>query len=354
MMNLDWKKLEVLMAIPTPSGEEKEGQDYFNSIMSELDGLKKEFQDNMGNSVWSFGEGDKSILVSGHIDEICCIVGKIDDSGYITLNDHAGFDDRAYYASQMVILNDRSERINAEVCVPPIHVWWHADSTDLPRIHELKVSVGASSKEEVEKLGISVGNLAVFKRNIDMGLNGSKQIVGNALDDKVGVFMTYEIAKLITSHYKGVPPQDVTYVFASLVQEESGLRGAERVASEINPTISIDIDTTFCTEGADIDTERYGEVNLGKGAVIEFGQDKSRRLSKILSETAKTCSIPVQTHASKCDGTNTAAIQLRSQAETTLLSIPTISLHTPNEIVHKDDIESGIRVIFEAIKGGMI
>ena len=213
----------------------------------------------------------------------------------------------------------------------------------------MKVDVGAESKEEVEEMGISVGSPVVFKRNVYMNL-GKNRLTGNALDDKAGTYVTYEVLKYFKEHEAELP-KNITLIGLACTGEESGLRGAIMSSKNINPDISIDFDVTFANIGLFKDDE-YGKISLGKGPVIEYGQDKSRKLSDKLKEIAKENNIPYQVQVSRSGGTNTDEIQLMSRdCETTLISLPLSSMHTQNETMDWRDIKNSIELVIKYIKG---
>lgn len=331
---MNYTILENLLSITTPSSYENECLG-----LLEIPGWTECYSDKMKNKVLKFGNGPIKVLLSGHCDEICFAVNYITDEGYIVLSDFAGGDYKTLPGAQVVILSeDCKTKIPGVVCSQPIHAWWHGDNKDkAPEEKDLKVSIGAESKEEVNKLGIYPGCLVVFKRNINMDF-GPHQIHGNALDDKVGCFIVREVAKGLAKSDK------YTYYCAWTTQEESGLRGSKVLAKNLNADISIDLDVTIATDGdLGLAKEEYGEISLGKGPVIEFGQDKSRRIALDLIQTANTLGIKIQRGLAIAGGTNTSVLQTEAKdCETALISLPCLNLHTPNEICDKRDIENTI------------
>ena len=85
---------------------------------------------------------------------------------------------------------------------PAIHTRTPAEEpkTDL---HNLSIDVGASSKEEVEKMGIHVGTVATFDANF-MILN-DRYYVCRALDNRIGGYIIAQVAKKLTDNNKTLP-----------------------------------------------------------------------------------------------------------------------------------------------------
>jgi endoglucanase len=136
--------------------------------------------------------------------------------------------------------------------------------------------------------------------------------------------------------------QMYTVIGCACVGEESGLLGAHKAARQINPDISIDLDVLHAADTELYDKTKYGEIKLGEGPVITWGQDKSRRLNKILGSGG----IKTQDGAERIGGTNTKEFYLEgTDTETTLLSLPLLSMHTPIETMDWRDIEGAIELL---------
>lgn len=336
--------LHSLLSEPTPTSYEIGGTRLWDAYMEDL-GLKREYQDKIGNSGWSIGIGAQKVLISAHIDEIGMAVQGISDEGYITLTSLGGIDPKVLPGAQVMFLG--KNRVKGVFCKAPIHSECGDKKMDtVLKLKELRVSIGADSKEEVEKQGIEIGSLAVLSRNINVNF-GENKIHGNGLDDKIGVYIVSQVAKKIKEMSDIELRHKYTFVFLAGTQEEAGLRGLEVAARNINPDISIDIDVTPALDGeCGVDKSVWGDINLGKGCVIEYGPDKSRRIAEIMKEYAKSHDLPYQLGVSRAGGTNTSAIQMvSSNCETMLVSLPNINMHTQNEICDWRDITSAVEII---------
>lgn len=344
-MERDVKFLEDLLNAYSPSGYEKDAIKVWENKMTEL-GLTKTYSDNIGNSGFSIGAGPRKVMISGHIDEIAMIVGLIEEDGMIVLQNLAGVDKKVLPGAQLRVRNERGEWIPGIIHKAPVHVEGRGKDADaVCKIESLRMDIGADSKDEVEtEFDVHPGSLVVFERNINVNF-GQNKIVGNALDDKIAVYITAMVAKNLvkrTELYK-----DYTFYFVACTQEESGLRGATVAAHNINPDVSIDIDVTFATNGGIVSKSKYGDIKLGQGVVIEYGQDKSRRIAENMINIVKErTNLKIQRGVARCGGTNTDAIQLGAKdCETMLLSIPNLSMHTQNETCDWRDVESAIDLV---------
>lgn len=339
--------LKTLLKTSSPSGYEKEATEVFNKYCSEF--AKYEFTDKMGNSCWRIGRGEsKKIMISAHIDEIGMQVLYITDKGMIHFIPLGGIDVKTLLGSEVTI-HGKAGKISGVIGKKPIHCesYDERESTKI-KIEDLIIDIGCETKEEVLDL-LEIGSPITFSCQPLMEF-GKNKVVSKGLDDKIGIFIVMEVLEKL-SKLDPLALDGVAIYGVSNTQEEVGLRGAKVTSKRINPDISIDIDVTFATdEGRGIQPEKYGEVELGKGTIIQNGSDKSERLVRLMIDTAKEKNIPYQVISSRCGGTNTEAIQEGAfDCETALISIPNRNMHTQVEICDWRDIEASIDLITETI-----
>lgn len=337
--------LMELLNTPSPSGYERFGGiEVFKRYCRTLN-LKEEFTDAMGNCAFSIGNSDKSIMISGHIDEIGFQVSNITKEGMVNIVSLGGIDKKTLPGSIIEIIGNSGKIVKGIIGKKPIHIENSDERNEVTKLSDTLVDIGARSKEEAEEL-VSIGSVAVFERNLitEFGEHG---IMSKGLDDKIGVFITSLVmAKLKVNQNKNLLNTKI-YGVAN-TQEELGLRGATVTSKRINPTYSIDIDVTFANdEGRDIKDSIYGSIELGKGPVIEYGPDKSNAIINTMKRIAKTNNIPVQFAVSYAGGTNTDAIQLGGMnTETVHIAIPNRNMHTQVEVCDYRDIDAAIDLIY--------
>jgi endoglucanase len=279
-------------------------------------------------------------------------VGFITPEGYLVPRNMAGIDRKVLPGSEVIIVSSKKgTEIIGTIQKNPIHIEGSEEKLKdkVLDFSDLRIDIGAESKEEAQGL-VNIGDLIVLGRSINLE-HGENRFYGNSLDDKAGVFVVSEIMKNLMNSEKEDWKTKYTVIGLACTGEESGLLGAHRVAHNINPDISIDLDVTHACNTGQFDKTKYGEIYLGKGPVIEYGQDKSRRLNSILSGIAEKENIEVQKQVSRIGGTNTKAFYLEGgDTETTLISLPLTSMHTPIETMDYRDIEGTIKLLTETIK----
>ena len=309
-------------------------------------GVKQEFIDNANNFCCSKGNGPKKVMLSGHSDWIAFACVNITEHGFLKITNVGGSDRRTLMGANVVIVTEDCKHINGIVSIKPIHVIDRKERNIIDKYEDILVDIGCTNKDEVEQLGVEIGNPIYFNsNNVDVEFGPSKnQIVGTSLDDRIGLYITEEVMKLVTN-------KNVTLYAVANSQEEVGLRGAEISAARINPDISIDIDVCVSTEKEfNINKTAFGDVELGKGPVIMYGPDKNINICRELKSVGKTNNINYQVAVSHNGGTNTSAIQTRSfDCATALISIPNRNMHTQVEMCNWDDVNGAIELLTKYI-----
>ena len=341
--------LQKLVETPSPSGYEEKALDVFvNEVKTYFNG--EPVRDKFGNTYFTAGHGDIKILLSGHIDEVSAMVTAISDDGMISIAQAGGIDRKDLIASNVILLTDDFSTVNGVVIKMPIHIEHGEEKLDkVNKFEELRVDVGAESKDEVRKLGIHPGTCVLYQRSTNLNF-GENRMTSVGLDDKIGVFVAEEIFRDIVNP-KHLPQDWVdkyTVYCLAATQEEVGCRSVCVAAKKINPDISIDFDVTFATDGdLGLNKNKYCDIQLGKGPVLSYGGDKSPRLNKILKGNGNWIQ---EAAGGRAGGTNTDNIQKFSDdCETTLVSIPNRSMHTRVEVCDWRDVQSAVDMVGRTI-----
>ncbi len=327
---------------PAPTGFEVEGQkiwlDYVNPYIDKYE------VDTYG-SVYGVVNPDAryKVVVEAHADEISWFVNYITDKGYIYVVRNGG-SDHQIAPSMRVNLHTKKGFVKGIFGWPAIHV--RKEKEDTPTLKNICIDVGASSKEEVEKLGIHVGTVATFEDEL-IELN-KQYLVGRALDNRAGGFMIAEVVRRISENKVKLPFG--LYVVNS-VQEEIGLRGAEMMAHRIKPDLAIVTDVTHDTQSPMYNKITSGDVTAGNGAAVTYGPAVQNNVRDMILKVAEKHKIPYQRiAASRITGTDTDAFAYSGKGvASALISLPLKYMHTTVEMVHKDDVESVIKLIYETV-----
>jgi len=338
------KFLKDLCLAASPSSNESEAIKVWDDYCSKTPGASHVYSDNLGNSVWGLGDGPKKILLSAHIDTVCARVTKITDKGTLMFTQSAGICLKSLISSDVLVCTDTA-RISGVVQKLALHL--DDDYEKVGDFLDYRINIGAGSKEEVEELGIYPGCVVMYRPEIRTGFGKENFIVGTGLDDKAGLWIVYDVLKNLADNI----PDAYTIYFGACTQEETGLNGAKRMARNINPDISIDIDCTFA------DTELAGkdfrdlDINLGDGALIAYGPEKDAGLNRVLKDVAGEEGINYKTYATRAGGTNTKSFQdFAENPKTTLLSYGLLGMHSSREIVKESDLRNCSKLLTETLR----
>lgn len=327
---------------PSPTGFEESGQriwlEYIKPYIDEY------ISDTYGTVAGVVNpSAEYKVVIEAHADEISWFVNYINDKGYIYVTRNGGSDHQIAPSKRVNIHTDKGI-VKGVFGWPAIHV--RKEKEDTPELKNIFIDVGASSKEEVEKMGVHVGSVITFEDEL-IELN-EKYLVGRALDNRIGGFMIAEVLRRLKEEKVELPFG--LYVVNS-VQEEIGLRGAEMISRRINPNMAIITDVTHDTNAPMYDKIMSGDISLGKGPTITTGPAVQNNLRKLIIETAEKNNIPFQRlAASRITGTDTDAFAYSAEGvASALIALPQKYMHTTVEMVAKEDIENVINLIYHTL-----
>ncbi|MBN4071115.1 M42 family metallopeptidase [Crocinitomix catalasitica] len=335
--------LEKYLNNASPTGFETEGQKLWLEYIKPY--IDNYWVDSYGTCVGIINpDAEYKVVIEAHADEISWFVNYITDDGFIYLRKNGG-SDHQIAPSKRVNIHTKKGIIPAVFGWPAIHTRRAKEET--PQLKNIFLDCGCVSKKEVEKLGVHVGCVVTYPDEF-MILNKEKY-VGRALDNRIGGFMIAEVARLLKENKITLPFG--LYVTNS-VQEEIGLRGAQMIAERIKPDVAIVTDVCHDTNTPMISKILQGDLKNGKGPVLTYGPAVQNNLLDLVIAAAKTNKIPFQrAAASRSTGTDTDAFAYSNAGvPSVLISTPLRYMHTTVEMAHKDDVENGIKLIYEVLK----
>lgn len=334
------KFLEEYINNPSPTGFEAEGQkiwlDYIKPFVDDYT------VDNYGSVAAIINpKAEFKVVIEAHADEISWFVHYITKDGYIYVRRNGG-SDHQIAPSKRVNIHTEKGTIKAVFGWPAIHTRISGKEKS-PELNNICLDCGAKNKEEVEKMGIRVGDVVTYEDEF-MILN-DRYYLGRALDNRIGGFMIAEVARLLKENKIELP---FGLYIVNAVQEEIGLRGAEMMAQSIKPNVAIITDVCHDTTTPMIDKIEQGEVIGGDGPCLTTGPAVQNNLLKLIKDTANKQKIPFQRlAASRSTGTDTDAFAYSNGGvPSALISLPLKYMHTTVEAAHKEDVLNVIKLIY--------
>ncbi|MHA1309583.1 MAG: M42 family metallopeptidase [Candidatus Helarchaeota archaeon] len=331
----DFELIKKLTETPGIAGHE---DDIRKLIYDEIkDYCDKIIVDKLGNLIClkkGVDNGPK-IMIAAHMDTIGFMVKYIDKNGFIRIEPVGGIDSRITIGQSVIIFHNK-ERINGVIAAKPIHLLDLEERNKVKKINELHLDIGAKSKEDAENL-VSIGDFLTF--NYKFKRLANTVFTSGGLDDRAGCMVLIQTLKSLkdVKHLN-----DLYFVFCS--QEEIGTRGAIPSAFRINPDIGFVCEVTHAIDFPEIKKEKYGDIKLGGGPVIDMGPNINPKLFKKIVKIAKDKNIPFQLKVSgRPTPTDLRSIQMTHEGvATALISIPLRYMHTTIEVMDLEDINSTI------------
>ncbi|WP_152266900.1 M42 family metallopeptidase [Agriterribacter humi] len=329
----------------SPTGFESSGQKlWLNYIKPYID---NHFVDPYGTAVGVINPDEKfKVVIEAHADEISWFVNYITGDGLIYLKRNGGVDHQIA-PGKRVIIHGKKGPVKAVFGWPAIHTRMGGGEKETqPKVDNLFLDCGARSKKEVDALGVHIGSVATYEEGFDE--LAYDYYIGRAMDNRIGGFMIAEVARLLKENKKKVP---FGLYIVNAVQEEIGLRGAEMIARRIKPDVAIITDVTHDTTTPMINKMIEGDIACGKGPSLAFGPAVHNKLLDVVQKVAEDKKIPVQLRTvSRSTGTDTESFAYANDGcPSVLISIPLRYMHTTVEMLHKEDIENTIRLMYETL-----
>lgn len=338
------KFLEEYLNTSSPTGYEHEGQKVWMDYIKNF--VDKTETDHYGTCYGIINpEAEFKVVIEAHADEIAWYVNYITDDGLIYVIRNGG-SDQTIAPSKRVNIHGEKGIVKGVFGWPAIHTRIGNEKELSPKIENIFIDCGATTKQEVLDLGVDVGCMITYPDEFFV-LN-DKYFVCRALDNRIGGFMIAEVARLLKENKKKLP---FGLYITNSVQEEVGLYGADMIADNIKPNIAIVTDVTHDTSTPMIEKKKEGDQKCGDGPVVFFAPTIHHTIRQLIIDTAKTKKIPFQRAASsRVTGTDTDAFaHANGGTPSALISLPLRYMHTTVEMVSKDDVGNVIQLIYEIL-----
>jgi endoglucanase len=325
--------LERLVNTPSPSGHEARGQrvwlDYVKGFADET------FSDAYGNTVAVLNKGGSPrLMLAAHADEISMVVNYINKQGFIYVRKMGGIDP-AITKAQRVVIHAKDGPVTGVVGNVAPHLAKSDPDRKLPRMEDLFIDIGVSSRKEAERL-IRVGNPITLNDPFELLRNDLA--VARAFDNRVGTFAVAEALRQLSGDKEKLRAEVLA---VSNIMEEVGLLGARQIAYTLKPDVALVVDVTHATDYPTVSQQQHGDIKLGDGPTVTHGGCNHPEVVARLEQVAKTRKIKLQHEASSSStGTDTDVIfWTRGGIPSALISLPNRYMHSPVEMINLKDLE---------------
>jgi putative aminopeptidase FrvX len=325
------------------SGHEGPVRDRVDSM---LPSWAKTETDAAGNLILHVGAalpGAKTarILVVAHLDEIGFEVKAITNDGRLEVEWRGGGDISFFAGHPVYVMPGNGLRLG----VMELPNGWDQAGFEWPHGRQalIRVDVGARTLEEVEKLGIKVGDSITIPKKYRPLLRSRAS--GRSFDDRVGCAALISAVWVLGGPLKD---RDVTFVWST--GEEEGLLGAAAAAKRFaaegrTPDYVFAVDT-FVSSDSPLESKRFAGAALGKGFVIRAVDNSNivppQAVERLL-DLARKARIPAQYGVT--GGGNDGSAFLRYGSVDVALGWPLRYSHSPAEVIDTHDLDALARII---------
>ncbi len=336
-MKLNKNTLKTVLNTPGISGREIKIREILVKAMKKSN-LDISY-DNLG-SVWgtktSTNSKAKTLLIDAHMDEVGFMVTNIDDKGFLSFEAIGGVWGAILNTSRLRVWTEDYKKSFVGV------VEWpgtnsHQKTGGNIKVENMLLDIGAESKKEVEKWGISIGSVITFDSEVEF--NGNR-VISKAVDNRLGVAAVLSIIDYIKDK-----EFDYNIVVGCSVQEERGLIGARTSAYMIDADLAIVIDVSPAT---DFPVGQEPKGVLGAGTMLRHKDAATiykRSTIEYLRTLMKKNDIKYQDYFSM-GGTNAGQIHLAKEGVKTIpVGLVARNLHTSSTVFDIRDYEETLKLL---------
>ena len=321
--------LKELCALFGPSGCEDEVRAY---IRREAEPYADEIIESRHGDLMILKHGKTQIkhtvMLAAHMDEVGVIVRSVTEDGFLRFAFVGGVD-RRVALGRKVFLGD--SRIPGIIGMKPIHLTTQEERKSLPKVKDLYIDIGASSREEAEAL-VEPGDYGCFAPGMTELQNGL--VRSKAIDDRIGCAIMLE---LICEDL----PVDTWFAFT--VQEEIGSRGAFGAAFTVNPEIAMVLEGTSAADvlGRENDARVCVPLNGPVLSLVDKGSVYDRDLFRLLRSLADEKGTGWQVKTRLAGTTDARAFQRTlGGCRVCGVSAPVRYIHSPSCVGNVRDFEA--------------
>lgn len=334
--------LKELAELSGVSGNEYEVRNYIKNKLEEI-GCNYNI-DRLGNIiVHNVGrKGNKTIMLTAHMDEVGFIVTAIDNDGFLKFKKVGDIDNRILIAKAVEV---GENKINGVIGSKAIHLKKREERGMAVESEELYIDIGSVSKSDTEKV-VNIGDYISFKS--DYVEFGESMIKAKAIEGRIGCSLLLSLLK---------EKLDIDFYIAFTVMEKLGPNldeicslGAKVASYNVSPDISIVVGGTISADMPKV-KEHEKVTTLGCGPVISIMDEKTiydLELIEHIKEIAETNSIPFQLRKGT-SGSNAAGVihTRRSGSKVAAISVPCRYTNSPVSVANKTDYENAYKLLLK-------
>lgn len=338
--------LKALSEVPGPPAFEEEVR---RIVVAEYTALGAGIEYDGLGSVIATLPGNTSgprVMVTAHMDEVGLMVQHITPDGFIRVKILGGILEQALPDQRWTILG-RNGPVTAITGLRTTHVTPPSQRGVVWPLEDTFLDVGATSREEVEKMGIRPGDgIAPLSEFLALP-NG--RYAGKAWDDRVGLGVMIAAARRIRAEGVKLPAQ---VLWVATTQEEIGLRGAQTAVDKARPDLGISIEAGVSADYPAIGpTQAQERLGGGPGIfLLDSSMIPNRKLRDFFFDVAQQAKVPLQPNVLTGYGEDGAEIQRYDSGRPSVnMTVPTRYLHGHTGVIQRSDFDGAVELLIQVL-----
>ena len=339
--------MRALTEAPGPSAFEESVREL---VVREFEDLGADIRfDGLGSVLATVpgGAGGPVVMVTAHLDEVGLMVQHITPDGFIRVKTLGGWLRQALPDQRWTILGSHGPVMGVSG-IRTIHVTPAAQRERVWSLEEIFLDVGATSRDEVEEMGVRPGDgIAPLS---DFAVLANERYAAKAWDDRVGLAVMLVAARRIRDEGIQVPAE---VVWVATTQEEIGLRGAQTAVVLADPEIGISIEAGVAADFPGIGpTQAQERLGGGPGIfLLDSSMIPNRKFRDFMFRIADETGIPLQADVLTGYGEDGAEIQRFDSGRPSVnITVPTRYLHSHTGIIQRSDFDEAVQLLIEALQ----
>lgn len=336
--------IKHLVSIPSPSGNTARVisyvEDFLNAIQVESTRTYKG-----GLLVTLKGKNNnKHRFLTAHVDTLGAMVKEIKPNGRLKLDLIGGFRYNSIEGEYCEVETSSGEVYTGTILMhqTSVHVYKDAGTAERNQANmEVRLDEKVSTKAEVEKLGVEVGDFVSFDPRVTITKSGF--IKSRHLDDKASVAILLQLIKQINEENIVLP---YTTHFLISNNEEIGYGGNSNISPKTVEYLAVDMGAIG--DGQSTDEYTVSICAKDSSGPYHYG------LRKHLVELTKAHAIPYQVDIYPFYGSDASAAMRAGHDLIHGLIGPGIDSSHAFERTHQDSLEATSRLLWQYVQSEMV
>ena len=323
--------LHTLIRTPAPSNFETNIRKYIKSVIPSHKKVSLVSDKNTSLAYYVNAHKKKTIVLDAHMDEISGQVISITEDGFCTINMTGPLIEHMHGRPVLVFSSILNKTIPGVILIDQVHVEdARKEKEDTYNNKILYLDIGLKNKKET-KSKIEIGDAVIadysytyLQKNI---------ITSRGLDNKLGVYILMHLLLHFIKHSNQLN-YNIVCNFSG--DEETGKTSLSHL-KHIQPDSIIVIDTDFSTDVPFLNSDMYGKIDIGKGAIITRSNEDDGLFSTFKNLATKH-KIPLQITVPGGGESMLSHYIRQYTAKTQFIAVPLRNIHSPVETADLQDV----------------